>query len=68
MAILVVGLWVGVVFGTSFRWLKIEELGRSEAMNAQEVAAIARKSASETWTQAAEQDREVRMGQACRAA
>ena len=47
VAILVVGLWVGVVFGTSFRWLKIEELGRSEAMNAEEVAAIARKSASE---------------------
>lgn len=48
--VLIVGLWVGVVFGTSFRWIKIEELGRAEAMNAEQVAAIARQSASEIGT------------------
>ncbi|MDA8117487.1 MAG: O-antigen ligase [Actinomycetota bacterium] len=45
--VLLAGLWVGVVFGTSFRWIKIEQLGRSESMSAEEVAAVARKSASE---------------------
>lgn len=46
-AMLLVGLWVGLVFGSFFRAIKIEEFGRAESMTAGDLAAITDKSASE---------------------
>ena len=45
--VLAVGLWIGVVFGTTFRWTKTEDLGRTESLTASEVAALAERSAAE---------------------
>ena len=45
--VLVAGLWIGVVFGTRFRWTKTEDVGRTESLTASEVAALAERSATE---------------------